>query len=44
MIIKNIIILFFFFGFISCSSVNEDSNSEEVSHPTFEGSSSAVIR
>lgn len=44
MIIKNIIILFFFCGFVSCSSVKEETKKEEAVHQTFEGSSSAVIR
>jgi hypothetical protein len=44
MIIKNIAILFFFCGFVSCASVKEEPNKEEVVHRTFEGSSSAVIR
>lgn len=43
MIIKNIVVLFFFCGLVSCSSVQEESK-EEATHRTFEGSSSAVVR
>lgn len=41
MIIKNIIILFFFCCFVSCASVNEDSK-EETRHNVFEGSTMVI--